>query len=293
MVLMKTTIQVQNLKKYFGKVKAVDDISFEVNEGEIFGFLGPNGAGKTTTIRCIMDFLRPDTGLIEVLNKDAQKYSQKLKEKIGFLSGEFSPYKNWTGQDHMNLLKKIRKVKTCEKELMKKLEFDPTKKVKKLSSGNKQKLGLILALMHKPQILILDEPTLGLDPLLQNTIYEILKKEVKNGKTVFMSSHNMAEVERICDRVCIIKQGKIVAIEDIGSLKKKRLYTVRVLFKETVSRKDLETNGIKVSDVLLDGFILQVKGDITELINKLNDYQLKDIEISHSNLEDMFLEYYK
>lgn len=290
---MKTTIQVQNLKKYFGKVKAVDDISFEVNEGEIFGFLGPNGAGKTTTIRCIMDFLRPDTGLIEVLNKDAQKYSQKLKEKIGFLSGEFSPYKNWTGQDHMNLLKKIRKVKTCEKELMKKLEFDPTKKVKNLSSGNKQKLGLILALMHKPQILILDEPTLGLDPLLQNTIYEILKKEVKNGKTVFMSSHNMAEVERICDRVCIIKQGKIVAIEDIGSLKKKRLYTVRVLFKETVSRKDLETNGIKVSDVLLDGFILQVKGDITELINKLNDYQLKDIEISHSNLEDMFLEYYK
>lgn len=232
-----TVIKIEGLKKYFGKVKAVDGISFDVNKGEIFGFLGPNGAGKTTAIRCMMDFLRPDKGKITILGQDAQKDSTKLKEQIGFLAGEVHLYNNWTGQEHINFIAKIRGSDDFAKELINKLDFDPTKKAKNLSSGNKQKLALILALMHQPQVLILDEPTLGLDPLLQNTIYEILQSQVQKGTTIFMSSHNLREVERICDRVCIVRQGKVAAIESISNL--------------------------------------------------------KDLEITHTSLEEVFLEYYK
>ncbi len=218
-----SVIQIDNLKKYFGQTKAVDGISFEVKKGEIFGFLGPNGAGKTTTIRCMMDFLRPDEGTIEILGLDAQTDSPKLKGDIGFLSEEVNLYHNWTGQEHINLVKKIRGGGIDESDLIAKLDFNPQKKVKKLSLGNKQKLGLILALMHQPKILILDEPTTGLDPLLQQTIYEILQSEAQKGNTIFMSSHNLFEVERLCDRVCIIKNGKIVAIESIPEERRKKL----------------------------------------------------------------------
>src|SRR4030042_3254268 len=165
-------ISVTNLKKYFGKTRAVDGISFEVNEGEIMGFLGPNGAGKTTTIRCLMDFIRPTQGQIEILGKDAQKNAPEVKADIGYLSSEVDLYKSWTGQEHIHFLEKIRGISKFDEELISELKFNPRKKVSALSTGNRQKLGLILALMHQPKLLILDEPTVGLDPLLHNYIYE-------------------------------------------------------------------------------------------------------------------------
>ena len=163
-------IRVQNLKKYFGKTRAVDEISFDVNEGEIIGFLGPNGAGKTTTIRCLMDFIRPTEGKIEILGLDAQKNSAQLKTDIGFLSSEADLYKSWTGAEHIHFLERVKGISRFDEELIKNLKFDPRKKVGALSTGNKQKLGIILALMHQPKLLVLDEPTVGLDPLLQNYI---------------------------------------------------------------------------------------------------------------------------
>lgn len=286
-------ISVKNLKKYFGKTKAVDGISFEVNEGEIYGFLGPNGAGKTTTIRCMMDFLRPDEGSIEILGLDAHEDSTKLKKDIGFLSGEVNLYEDWSGHNHVSLLEKIRGLSKFDEELIKKLDFDPRKKVKNLSTGNKQKLALILALMHKPKVLIMDEPTTGLDPLLQNTIHETLKSEAKRGSTIFMSSHNLAEVERICDRVCIIKNGKIVTIESVPELKKKRLYTVYAYFEGQVPKEQLAANGIEITEELEGGVALSVKGDIRPLLTKLNQFTVKDLEISHANLEEVFMEFYK
>jgi ABC-2 type transport system ATP-binding protein len=286
-------IKVKNLKKYFGAVKAVDDISFSVSKGEIVGFLGPNGAGKTTTIRCMMDFLRPDKGKIQILQKDSRRYSALLKKNIGYLSGEVRLHENWTGQDHINLVKNIRDVETNDMELIEKLDFNPSKRVHDLSTGNKQKLGLILALMHKPKLLVLDEPTVGLDPLLQDTIYDILKDETRNGTTVFLSSHNLAEVERICDRVVILKQGKIVAEEKISDLKSKRMYTVHVYFEKNISGKEFSTNGIQVTKDLGEGLVLQVKGDIRPLLKKLNKLKIKDIEIRPTNLEEVFLEFYK
>lgn len=208
-------IKIEDLKKYFGETKAVDGVSLEVNQGEIMGVLGPNGAGKTTTIRCLMDFLRPDAGSIEILGRDAQKNSTQLKKEIGFLSGEVRFYEGWTGAEHIELIERLRGVSLLDSHLGKRFNFDASKKVRNLSTGNKQKLGLILALMHQPQVLIMDEPTVGLDPLLQNSIYEILESEAARGTTIFMSSHNLREVERVCHRVAIIKQGQLVTVEPI------------------------------------------------------------------------------
>lgn len=240
-----------------------------------------------------MDFLTADEGTIKILGFDAHQDSTKLKNDIGFLSGEVNLYDNWSGQEHINLVEKIRGVSNLDEDLIEKFAFDPRKKVKKLSTGNKQKLGLILALMHQPKLLILDEPTMGLDPLLQQSIHEILKTEARKGKTIFMSSHNLAEVEKVCDRVCVIKQGKIVAIESVHDLKKKRLYTVYVHFEGEVPKDELTTDGIDIEEEFSDGLVLNVKGDISPLLAKLNEYKLKDLEIIHANLEKVFMEYYR
>ncbi len=286
-------IQVKKLKKYFAKIKAVDGVSFEVEKGEIFGFLGPNGAGKTTAIRCMMDFLRPTAGEIEILGLNTQKDSVALKRKIGFLSSEPRLYDNWTGQDHIELIKAIRGNSKGAAELIKQLDFNPKMKTRNLSSGNKQKLSLILALMSEPEILILDEPTLGLDPLLQNVIYDILKNLQKQGQTIFMSSHNLAEVERICSRVAIIKKGKLVAVESIRELKKKKIYTIYAYFEGRFKKSDFETDGVKIIEEIPSGLILAVKGDINPVMKKLNKHKLKDLEIRHAGLEEIFLEFYK
>ena len=287
------TIKIENLKKYFGKTKAVDGISFEVKEGEIFGFLGPNGAGKTTTIRCMMDFIRPDDGKIIILDQDAQKNSSNIMKDVGFLPAESSLYDNWNGQDHINLLQGIRGNSHSADNLIKMLDFDPNKKVKDLSTGNKQKLGLILSLMYQPKILILDEPTTGLDPLLQQTIYDTLRRFSKKGTTIFMSSHNLAEVERLCDRVCIIKKGKIVGIENVKELKKKKLYTVHVYFDKKVNKDKIESKRIEITKEFDDGYVLTVREDINLLLDKLEKLELKDLEIKYANLENIFLEFYK
>jgi len=287
-----TAIEIKNLKKYFGKTHAVDDVTFQVAKGEVFGFLGPNGAGKTTTIRCIMDFLKPTGGQINILGLDAQKNSTEIKNKIGYLSGDIRLYDGWTGQDHILFLEKLRGRKSIAVELISKLNFNPKLKFKALSSGNKQKLGLILSLMFEPELLIMDEPTLGLDPLLQNTIYEILEDLRKKGSTIFMSSHNLAEVDRICDRVGIIKDGKIVATESIQSLKDKRMYLVTVRFFTPVNKNDFVFEAVEIEQELEDGLILNIKGDINPLIRKLTNYHLKELEITHASLEEIFLEFY-
>lgn len=214
-------IEVKNFTKYFGKTKAVNDISFSVQKGEIFGFLGPNGAGKTTTIRSMMDFIRPTGGHIAILGLDAQKNSVELKRKVGYLSGELRLYKKWTGQDHIDFVKNLHGGEVIAKEISERFDFDPSLKVKSLSSGNRQKLGIVMAFMTQPELLIMDEPTNALDPLLQNEMYELIEEVTQNGTTVFMSSHNLAEVDRVCSRVAIIKEGKIVATESIKNLKKK------------------------------------------------------------------------
>ena len=286
-------ISVTNLKKHFGPVKAVDDISFTVAQGEVFGFLGPNGAGKTTTIRCLMDFLRPTEGEIKILGQDAHKDGVELKKKIGYLSGLVKLYDKWTGQMHIDFVKQLNGKQERSKELIERLDFDPTMKTRKLSSGNRQKLGIIMAFMCEPELLIFDEPTNALDPLLQNTVYELIKEESKKGTTIFMSSHNLAEVDKVCSRVGIIKAGKMVATEDILALKAKKMHTVKAYFHAQPETQHFINENIKILKELPDGLIMNVKGDIVPLISKLTDMNLKDIEIEHASLEDIFLEFYE
>jgi ABC-2 type transport system ATP-binding protein len=289
-----SVISVKNLKKHFGKTKAVDGISFDVNEGEIVGFLGPNGAGKTTTIRCLMDFIRPTEGSIEILGLDAQKDSAKLKKDIGHLSSESTLYEAWKGMEHIQFTEHIRGMSTFDEELIEELKFDVKKKAGALSTGNRRKLGIILALMQHPKLLILDEPTVGLDPFLQNYIYEILKTEVAKGSTVFMSSHNLAEVEKVCDRVVVLGEGKIVTVETISALRSKKIYTIYAFFEGEVPKKGLVGDGAKLIEEFSDGLAMKVKGDIKPIITKLSKYKnLKDIEINHASLEEIFLEFYR
>lgn len=288
----KSVIKVNNLKKYFGKTKAVDGISFEVREGEIMGFLGPNGAGKTTTIKCFLNFYNPTSGEIRILGHNPETDLLPIQQNVGYLSAENNLYEDWTGREHINLLKKIRGGAPSEDDLIARLDYDPSKKVKNLSTGNRQKLALVLALMHNPKLMILDEPTSGLDPLLQQVIYKILKERVENGDTVFISSHNLAEVEQICDRVVIINKGHIEAIESIAKIQEKKVYNVFVYFEDKVPA-NLDKKNLDIVRKYSDGVEILYKGDIMKLLGILDDYNIRDLQIAHSPLEKIFLEYYK
>lgn len=292
MLKSSSVIEVRKLKKYFGQTKAVDGISLDVKKGEIFGFLGPNGAGKTTAIRCMMDFLRPDAGQVSIFGLDARRDSPELKKRIGYLSGDVRLYSNWTGQEHIKFCEKFNGPSQARK-LTKDLNFDTKPKFKNLSSGNRQKLGVILALMHQPELLILDEPTLGLDPLLQNKIYGILQEFVAKGSTVFMSSHNLGEVERICKRVGIIKNGKLVSIDSVRALKGKKIYNITATFAKKAPKDGFEIAGVEVIKEVPNGIVLRVKGDINPVLDKIKEFNLLDIEIIPESLEEVFLEFYR
>jgi len=287
-----SAVSIKNLKKHFGTVKAVDGISFEIEKGEIFGFLGPNGAGKTTTIRCMMDFVRPTSGEIKILNKDAQGDSVYLKSKIGYLSDTTRFYDHWSAGTHLGFQQKLRGKSKNLSELLQKFSLNSRLRFASLSSGNKRKLAIILALMNDPEILILDEPTSALDPLLQNAFHSIIIDFAKAGGTVFMSSHNLSEVEKICDRAGIIKEGKMVAVEKISELKLKKMYEVRFRSSEINSKELTDKDTELISDTG-GQTILKVKGDINPIIQKLAKAKVSDLEVLHAGLEEIFMEFYQ
>jgi ABC-2 type transport system ATP-binding protein len=288
-----SVLEVRNLKKYFGATHAVDDISFSVERGEMFGFLGPNGAGKTTTIRCLMDFLRPTGGAISVFGFDSVKDSVALKSRIGYLSGYVRLYETWTGWDHIRFFKTLGNTADSSKDLIARLDFDPTKKAGQLSSGNKQKLGIILAFMHDPELLILDEPTNGLDPLLQNTVYEMLTERTRNGTTVFFSSHNLPEVERVCSRVGIIRDGKMATVERIEALKDKKVYRIQVRSDQAFDQAELKKLNARQLQSSPGHVTLEVRGEILPVVQMLSRLELRDLTIERAPLEEIFMEYYE
>jgi ABC-2 type transport system ATP-binding protein len=287
-------IEVIDLKKYFGNTRAIDGLTFSVNPGAIFGFLGPNGAGKTTTIRCLMDFIRPTGGQIKILGLDAQKNTVELKSKIGYLASDPRLYDNWNAREHIKLIEKIRGRSNRVSDLAEKLGANLGDKIKTLSTGNKQKISLILALMHDPEILILDEPTTGLDPLLQNTIYEILTDMKNRGKTIFMSSHNLTEVEKICEKAAIIRNGQLVAVEDIRELHKKRIYLVEARFKTAIDQgKIKEIDNCEINNFQKNSVTLTVRGNVDRLVKLFAKEDILDLTIEHAGLDKIFMEFYK
>ncbi|MCX6810465.1 MAG: ABC transporter ATP-binding protein [Candidatus Berkelbacteria bacterium] len=289
---METVIEVKDLKKHFAAVRAVDGISFEIKKGEIFGFLGPNGAGKTTTIRMIMDFIRPTSGEIKIAGLDATKDSVELKRKIGYLSDTARFYNHWNVKKHLDFQQGMRGKSKNLDDLIKLFRLTSKQNFANLSSGNKRKLSIILALMNNPEILILDEPTSSLDPILQNAFLNYLDNFAKNGGTVFMSSHNLSEVEKVCDRVGIIKDGKMVAVERISEMKLMKMYDVR-FHAEKIDPKIFAAENIEIISHTDGLTMLKVKGDINPVMEKLAKIKVKDLEITHVSLEDIFMEFYQ
>jgi ABC-2 type transport system ATP-binding protein len=283
-------IEIKNLTKYYGKIKGIEDISISVKKGEIFGFLGPNGAGKTTTIRTLLGFLKPTSGNAYIFGLDIEEDGIEIKQDIGYIPGDLNLYGHLTGRQFLNYFISLRDSDMyLFDELLSIFEVPLDRKIKGYSKGMKQKLGIIQAFMHDPELVIMDEPTAGLDPLLQQEFYKFLKKEKNKGRTMFFSSHILSEVDKVCDRVAIIRNGNLVALEDVDTLKNKKGKIIRVKIKEKLS-KFTGPKQIK----LKDGWIHFVASDdIDHWIKKLAKYTILDVEINEFSLEDIFIRYYE
>lgn len=286
-------ISVKEVKKSFGPKQALGGVSFAVQKGEIFGFLGPNGAGKSTTIRCLMDFIRPDSGQIKILSGDSIKSSTKLKGQIGFLSSDQQLYDNWTGTEHLNLVSQVRGNDNHSRKLAQDLELDLGRKVKTLSSGNQQKLAIVLAFAGQPQLLIMDEPTRGLDPLLQNQLYDLLRRFSSKGGTVFFSSHNLPEVQRVCDSVAVIRSGQVVTEQAMADIRNLHIHVIEVVARKAIPASWIKSLGVEVLHHHGRSARLKVRGDVNPVLKQLAKLDLSDLEVTHASLEDIFLEFYQ
>ena len=289
----KVILEIKNLTKYYGNILAVDNLSLSLNEGEIFGFIGPNGAGKSTTIRSIMNLINKNEGTILFNGKELTKESVELKKLIGYLPSEVNLYEDLTVKEtldyHESFYDKNINKKRCE--LVKRLKIDEAKKIDELSLGNLKKLGIVLAFMHEPKLIILDEATSGLDPIMQQTFYELLQEEKEKGTTIFYSTHILSEISKICDRVGIIKEGKLLKVETIEELQNKNLTNVTIESKEIENIvKDLELNSNLITNRTVK-FKNYLSPDL--LIKKLSNYKIDKLLIEEATLEDVFLHYYK
>lgn len=282
-------IQVNNLTKKYKNITAVNNISFTVNTGEIFGFLGPNGAGKTTTIRTLLGFLKPNAGNAFVSGLNIKENIVDIRRKVGYIPGELALYEHLTGRQCLQYFNTLRNTDlSLLNELQQIFDLPLDRKIKTYSRGMKQKLGIIQAFMDDPEIVIMDEPTSGLDPLLQQKFYRFLHNEKKKGRTMFFSSHILSEVEKTCDRVAIIRKGKIVALEKIENLKKKKGKKIRLKIKEP-SEELLSFPNAKIVD---DWVEFVTEDHIDEVIKKIAQFTVIDLEIQEFSLEDIFMRYY-
>ena len=290
-------LQVKGLTKSYGNVRALRGIDLEVKLGEIFGFLGPNGAGKTTTIRCLLDIIRPDGGQARVLGLDPQKEPVAVQESTGYLPGEMQFFGNMTVERQLRFFYDMRGSQeewrsVCQ--MAEYLDLDLTPQIKNLSKGNKQKLGVVQALMHRPKLLLLDEPTSGLDPLMQQKVLHLLRQANADGATVFFSSHIMSEVEEVAGRVAIIRSGRIVEVAETKNLTHHSINRMTVRFKHSIEINRIsDIPGVEIlSQVNPTTIKLQVMGDMEMLIRKLGPLPVLDVETERVSLEEVFLSYY-
>lgn len=287
-------IETQNLTKYYGKNRGIENVSLSVNEGEIFGFIGPNGAGKSTTIRLLLSLIYPTGGKAEVFGKDCFKFGHEIRQEIGYLPSEVFYYDKMRVKELLNYSASFYK-KDCTKrmnELAEIMELDLNRKIDELSFGNKKKVGIVQGLLHQPKLIILDEPTSGLDPLMQQNFFDLIEEENKRGATVFFSSHILGEVQKLCNRVAIIREGNIIKTEDIKTLRNENYKKIYVK-SEDYNAKAFEIEG--VSNVHThDGEIsFFYRGDINKILKVITSNHLLDVIIEEPTLEEIFMHYYQ
>ncbi|HEY3334787.1 MAG TPA: ABC transporter ATP-binding protein [Candidatus Limnocylindrales bacterium] len=292
---MPAIIRTERLTKSYGSHRGIIDVDLEVQAGEVFGFLGPNGAGKTTTIRTLLDLIRPTSGHAFVFDVETTADPVSIHRRIGYIPGEFSLYDRLTGGQTLAYFANLRGGvdRSYQQQLVERFEIDPGRKFKELSKGNKQKIGLVIALQHRPELLILDEPTSGLDPLVQQSFYALVREAKGEGRTVFLSSHILSEVERTCDRVAIIRDGRLAKVDSVEGLRDLAHHEVELRFIDGVPA-DAFTGLPGVSEVKVEDHTLRmrVSGPITPVVQAAARYELLDFVSREPTLEETFLAQY-
>ncbi|MGG0240574.1 ABC transporter ATP-binding protein [Bacillus rhizoplanae] len=288
-------IEIKNLTKTYGKARGISDISFNVEQGEIFGFIGPNGAGKSTTIRTLLSLIYPTSGSATIFGKDCIQFAPEIKKEIGYLPSEIFYYDNMKVKDLLKYSASFYK-KDCSKrikELAEIMDLDLNKKIDDLSLGNKKKVGIVQGLLHEPKLIILDEPTSGLDPLMQQKFFELLEEENKKGATILFSSHILNEVQRLCNRVAIIKEGKIVTVEKISTLQENNYKKFKIETKTALDKNYFQIDGVNKLEVHNNVTSFLFKGNINTVMKKIAEIEIANLWIEEPDLEEIFIHYYE
>ncbi|MFH1880759.1 MAG: ABC transporter ATP-binding protein [Bacillota bacterium] len=289
-----SVILIQNLTRDYGRRRGVFDVSFAVSEGEAFGFLGPNGAGKTTTIRHLMGFLKPQSGNCRINGMDCWDCRAEIQRSLGYIPGEIAFFDEMSGAEYLRFIARYRGMKDMGRkdEMLERFELNPSGRIKKMSKGMKQKLGIVAALMHDPAILILDEPTSGLDPLMQSRFIELVMLEKRRGKTILMSSHMFEEVERTCHRVGIIRQGELVAVDSVDEMKSRQQRKFIITFENSKAAEAFHREALQTEMLTHHRVQVTVGADIREMIAAMSRYPVQNLAAPSQNLEEIFMQYY-
>ena len=293
---MTAAIETQALTKSFGATVAVDGLDLRVEPGQVFGFLGPNGAGKTTTIRLLLALHHPTAGSARVFGRDAFRDSVAIHARCGYLPGEFALHPRMTGGRVLEWFARARGGvdERLREQLVERFDVILDRQVRELSKGNRQKLGIVLAFMHRPELLILDEPTSGLDPLMQNEFQRLLRETIAEGRTVFLSSHELDEVQRVADRVAIIRAGRLVVTDTVRALRRRAPQTIELRFATPVAPAVFETvDGVQRVTAEGNRITLQTTGQLAQLLRVIADHDPLDVVARHADLDELFLTYYR
>jgi ABC-2 type transport system ATP-binding protein len=289
-------IDITDLSKTYGKSRGIEQVNLQVNEGEIFGFIGPNGAGKSTTIRILLNLIFPTSGSARILGMDVIRETKKIKQLIGYIPSDANAYPSMDVEEFLTYCMRFYEIQNGENrinELAEWFELDVKRKIADLSMGNRKKVSIIQSLIHNPKLLILDEPTTGLDPLMQAKFFELLRQENQKGMTIFLSSHILNEVQMICKRVAIIKDGKIIKLEDIETLRRKQLKKVSIESENPMSAETLHLKGIENIIANRSNLLsFMYSGDMNELVSSLSENKIANLMIEEPSLEEIFMHYY-
>ena len=290
-------IDIKDLTKFYGKSRGIENVNLEIDKGEVFGFIGPNGAGKSTTIRILMNLIFPTGGSARIMGMDVVRQTKEIKRKTGYIPSDANAYSFMEVEEFLNYFARFYDAQDAAnriKELTNLFELDLKRKISDLSTGNRKKVSIVQSLVHRPALLIMDEPTAGLDPLMQSLFFDLLRKENQRGMTIFFSSHILGEVQMFCRRVAIIKEGKIIQLEDIDTLRKKQLKKVTIEFNNQVNPENLSFPG--VVNLVADPenrLSFMFSGNINELVSFLSGKMINNLMIEEPSLDEIFMHYYQ